>query len=183
MIRSELKRPNVAPQIIAVSLALVFLGPGCRQVDHAPLPAKVETPAPRLQATAPVDEGARQLWQELMNNASGAMSQKSFAEAQLNCAEAWKIASQFPRTDPCLITNMVLMAQIYQAENKFDAAEHTFKEAISFREKLVGTNDPSLVMPLESLANFYYFAQHRYDLATPLCLRILKLVENASPPD
>ena len=167
--------------MIATALAIGFAGLGCRQVES---PAQSKSGAgPRPPEAAIVGNDAGLIWEEQMKNAAGALHQKAYAQAEQNCIAALKTAGQFDPADARLTTNLVYLAGIYQTENKSDLAGQTFKAAVASCEKAVGTNSPDLVMPLESLANFYYFAEHRYDLATPLCLRILQIVENTSPRD
>lgn len=162
-------------------LVLGFIGLGCKHVETAgpSKPAGVVRPPEAIL----VGNDAGLIWEEQMKNAAGALQRKAYVQAEQSCVEALKTAGQFDPTDARLTTNLVFLAGIYQTENKSNLAEQTFKAAIASREKAIGTNSPDLVMPVESLANFYYFAEHRYDLATPLCLRILRMVENASPRD
>ena len=123
------------------------------------------------------------MWQTQMHNAAQAIHDKSYALAEQSCEDALKTAGQFNPADVRLTTNWVFLAGIYQMENKTNLAEQAFKAAIASREKAGAQEGPDLVMPLEKLANFYYFVEHRYDLAAPLCLRILHIVEKISPAD
>jgi tetratricopeptide (TPR) repeat protein len=175
------ERYRMALRMMAAGLAIGFIGLGCRHIE--PPAQSKSSEVPRRPEATPVDNDSVLIWEEQMKNAAGALHQKAYALAEHHCVEALKTAGKFGPADPHLTTNLVYLAGIYQMENKSDLAEQTFKEAIASREKAVGTNDPSLVIPLDTLANFYYFAEHRYDLATPLCLRILQIVENASPRD
>jgi tetratricopeptide (TPR) repeat protein len=167
--------------MIAAGLIFGFIGLGCRHVETPEQPKPGEIPH-RPQATH-IETDSRLIWEAQMDNAVAALRRKDYSQAELSCNEAMKTAGQFSPADPCLTTNLTLLAQIYQRENKTELAGQMLKEALASREKAVGTNDPSLVMPLDNLAKFYYFSERRYDLATPLCLRILQLVENASPRD
>ncbi|MFZ0826175.1 MAG: tetratricopeptide repeat protein [Verrucomicrobiia bacterium] len=170
-----------ATRMIVSVIAFGFIGLGCRHVVSPAQSKSGEVPR-RPQATS-VDNYSELIWAEQMKNAAAALHQKAYALAEHHCVEALKTAGNFGPADARRTTNLVYLAGIYQTENKSELAEQTFKEAITSREQALGTNDPSLVMPLDTLANFYYFAERRYDLATPLCLRILQLVENASPRD
>ena len=179
-----LGRYRLAAQMIAAGLALGFIGLGCRQVEPREQPKQSEVP--RRPSVASVDTNYtnyRLLWEVEMNNATGALKQKAYAQAEQSCAEALRTAGKLDPADPCLTTNLILLAQIYQMENKSELAGQILREALASREKVVGTNDPSLILPMDNLAKFYYFGEHRYDLATPLCLRILQIVENISPRD
>ena len=178
---------RTAARMIAAGLILGFAGLGCRHVETREQPKAIpEQPQPSEVPRRPqahLETDPRLMWEAQMDDAVAALRRKACPQAELSCTAALKIAGQFGPADPCLTTNLTLLAQIYQMENKSDLAEQTLKEALASREKGVGTNDPSLVMPLNNLANFYYFAEHRYDLTAPVCLRILQLVENASPRD
>ena len=174
-------RRRWATRMVVAVIVLGFIGLGCR---HVVSPAQSKSSeVPRRPPATSVDTYSELIWVEQMKNAAAALHQKNYALAEHNCVEALKTAGKFGPADARLTTNLVYLAGIYQTENKSELAEQTFKEAITSREKAVGTNDPSLVMPMDTLANFYYFAERRYDLATPLCLRILQLVESASPQD
>jgi tetratricopeptide (TPR) repeat protein len=122
------------------------------------------------------------LWQEQMHTAWNALHEKNWQQAEQICLEALATAGQFGPGDGHLVTNFDFLAEIYQSENKSEAAEKAFKSALACGEKTFGPNAPDLVVPLEKLANFYYFVERRYDLATPLCLKILAIME-ASPHD
>jgi tetratricopeptide (TPR) repeat protein len=166
---------------LAAALAIGFIGLGCQHIAAQEQSKPDEVPHQPEATSGDSDSGL--LWQEQMHNAWGALNQKDYALAEQSCAEALKTTGRFGPTDGRVTTNLVFLAGIYQLENKSDLAEQTFKAAIAVREKAVGPDAPDLVMPLEKLANFYYFVEHRYDLTTPLCLRILHIVEHASPRD
>jgi len=68
-------------------------------------------------------------------------------------------------------------------EQRLDLAEESFKAAVASCEKAVGTNDLSLVDALGESGEFLWLGPDRFDLATPLVLRILDLVKESSPPD
>jgi tetratricopeptide (TPR) repeat protein len=174
---NTLEKHRLAGRIMALLLTLGWLGAGCQRLTP-PAPATASTPRSQPAATPAenVDDVSRVLWDEQMKSAASALHQKYYALAEQNCLDALKTAGKFSPTDLRLTTNMVYLAGIYQTENKSDLAEQTFKAAVATCEQAVGTNHPSLVMPLDTLANFYYFAEHRYDLATPVCLRILQIV-------
>jgi tetratricopeptide (TPR) repeat protein len=166
---------------IAATLVIGLIGLGGRHVEAQEQSKQNEISSPSEATASESDSGP--LWQEQMHNAANELNQKNYALAEQSCAEALKTAGQFGPTDARVVTNLVFLAGIYQTENKSDLAEKTFKAAIASGEKSLGPDAPDLVMPLEKLANFYYFVEHRYDLATPLCLRILHIVEQVSPPD
>ena len=179
---------RTAARMIAAGLIFGFAGLGCRHVETREQPKEIreqpkQSEVPRRPQAAPVAADSRLIWEAQMDNAVAALRRKDYSQAELSCNEALKTAGQFGPADSCLTTNLTLLAQIYQRQNKTELAGQTLAEALARREKAVGTNDPSLVMPLDNLAKFYYFAEHRYDLATPLCLRILQLVEKTSPRD
>ena len=170
----------LARRNLAAPLAMGLISLGCWRVE-----AQESKPdeVPHRPDTALGDNDSGLLWQEQMHDAWSALNQKDYGMAEQSCKEALKTAGKLGPTDGRVTTNLIFLAGIYQMENKPDLAEQTFKTAIASREKAGDTNAPDLVMPLEKLANFYYFAEHRYDLATPVCLRILQIVEKASPRD
>jgi len=166
---------------VVVVLALGLAGAAGEDVAA---PAQPQSSlASGLAAAASAANDSVWIWDGQMKSAGAALNQKSYALAERSCLDALKTTAKFGPTDLHLTTNLVYLAGIYQTEGKSDLAEQTFKAAVTNCEAAVGTNHPSLVMPLDSLANFYYFAEHRYDLAAPLCGRILQIVENTSPTD
>ena len=171
----------LARRNLAAPLAIGLISLGCWRVEAGEQSKPDE--APHRPDTALGDNDSGLLWQEQMHDAWSAMNQKDYGVAEQSCKEALKTTGKFGPTDGRVTTNLIFLAGIYQMEKNPDLAEQTFKTAIASREKAGDTNAPDLVMPLEKLANFYYFAEHRYDLATPVCLRILQIVEKASPRD
>jgi tetratricopeptide (TPR) repeat protein len=159
---------------LAGVLLVACIGLGCWRVE-------AQDASPSDAASSESDDAA--LWQEQMHDAWSAMNQKDYRLAEQSCQEALKTAEKLGPTDAHVVTNLIFLAGIYQMESKPDLAEKAFQSAIASREKAVGQDAPDLVWPLDKLANFYYFAEHRYDLATPVCLRILHIVEQASPRD
>jgi tetratricopeptide (TPR) repeat protein len=163
------------------ALAIGLIGLGCWRVE-AQEPSKPDA-VPRQPEAASSESDYGALWQEQMHDAWSALNQKDYRMAEQSCQAALKTAGKLGPNDAHVTTNLIFLAGIYQLENKPDLAEKAFQSAITSREKAVGPDSPDLVMPLDKLANFYYFAEHRYDLATPVCLRILHIVEKASPRD
>ena len=182
---NALKKYRRAMRIMALLLTLGGFGVGCKHAaPPAPASASAASSAAPAQATTSLgDDVAAVLWDQQMKSAASALHQKYYALAEQNCLDALKTAGKFGPTDLRSTTNLVYLAGVYQTENKSELAGQTFQAAIAACEQAVGTNHPSLVMPLDTLANFYYFAEHRYDLAAPLCLRILHLVEQAPARD
>jgi tetratricopeptide (TPR) repeat protein len=166
---------------VAGVLSMGLLGLGCWRVAAQETAKPVEA-FPRPEA-ASSESDAGQLWQEQMHDAWSAMNQKDYGLAEQSCADALKTAARFGPHDERMTTNWIFLAGIYQMENKPDRVEKAVQSAIASCEQAVGPDSPDLVMPLDKLANFYYFAEHRYDLATPVCLRILRMVEKVSPRD
>jgi tetratricopeptide (TPR) repeat protein len=172
---------RLARRNLAATVAMGLIGLGCWRVP-AQEASKPDAVPHQLEA-ASSESDAEPLWQEQMHDAWSAMNQKDYGMAEQSCKEALKTAGKFGPNDGHVTTNLIFLAGIYQMENKPDLAEQIFKTAIASREKAVGPDAPDLVWPLDKLANFYYFAEHRYDLATPVCLRIFQIVEKASPRD
>ena len=95
------------------------------------------------------------------------------------CDQATRMARGFATNDTRLSRSQTLRAEIYMWEKNCDLAEKTFQLAIQSCEKAVGPNDPAMVHPLSSLANFYYFVLQRYDQVIVLFERILRIVESS----
>ncbi len=167
--------------MIAAVVAIGFIGAGCGRV--APKEPSQPEAMPRRAEVAPADENAALSWQKLMFSAGAALNRRDYSQAESNCAEALKIAGKLGPTDLHQTSNLVFQARIYLQEQRLDLAEQTFKAAVASCEKAIGTNAPGLAMPLENLGNFYCLVEHRFDLATPVFLRILDVVKQASPPD
>ncbi|MEO5915315.1 MAG: tetratricopeptide repeat protein [Luteolibacter sp.] len=165
----------------AAIIAIGFIGADC--VRAAPEESSRLEAVPRLAEVAPADENTALAWRKLMSSADSALKEKKYAQAESHCAEALKIAAKLDPTDLHETNSLVLQAQIYLQEQRLDVAEQSLKAAVASCEKAVGTNAPGLVMPLENLGNFYGRVQQRFDLATPVFLRILDVVKKASPQD
>jgi tetratricopeptide (TPR) repeat protein len=164
----ETKFPLAASKL-AIVLAIGFIAIACQRVQG--------------QEQVKEETDADVLWQTQMHNSAQALHDKNFALAEQSCADALKTTSQFNPNDVRITTNLLFLGGIYQAENKTDLAEESYKSAIASREKAAGLESSDLVMPLEKLANLYYFIEHRYDLTAPVCLRIFQIVEKTSPAD
>ncbi|MGB7769876.1 MAG: tetratricopeptide repeat protein [Verrucomicrobiia bacterium] len=171
----------LARRNLAGVLSIGLIGLGCWRVA-AQEPSKPDE-VPQRPETASSKSDAEPLWQEQMHDAWSAMNQKDYGMAEQSCKEALKTAAQFGPHDERMTTNLIFLAGVYQMEKEPDLAEKSFHSAIASCAKAVGPDGADLVWPLEKLANFYYFAEHRYDLAAPVCLRILHIVEKASPRD
>lgn len=168
-------------RVIAAIMAVGFIGAGCGRV--APQKPSQPEPVPRNAEAALPDRDAALSWQKLMFSAGAAMNRRDYSQAESNCTEALKIAAKLGPTDLHQTSNLVFQARIYLQEQRIDLAEQSFKAAVASCEKAIGTNAPGLAMPLENLGNFYCLVERRFDLATPLVLRILDVVKQASPPD
>ena len=162
-------------------IVIGFIGGACGRAT--PIESPQPEAVPHRTEVVPADENAALSWQKLMFSAGAAMIQRDYSLAESNCAEALKIAAKMGPTDLHQTSNLVFQARIFMQEQRIDLAEQAFKAAVVSCEKAVGTNAPGLVMPLENLGNFYCLVEHRFDLATPLFLRILDVVKQASPPD
>jgi tetratricopeptide (TPR) repeat protein len=70
----------------------------------------------------------------------------------------------------------VQMAEIFRQQGKIELAEQSYTNAIANYEKAVGPNNPELIMPLESMADFYYTTKVQYDQVASIYQLILKIV-------
>jgi tetratricopeptide (TPR) repeat protein len=125
-----------------------------------------------------------QKWEQLIADTPKTIKlSKNVPEAIRMCEEAIAIARNFGPTDTRLSKSLVLRAEIYLSDKKYDLAEQTFKLAISNCEKAVGPNDVALLEPLSSLANFYFLNNYsgapRYDQMAPLYCRILQILKDS----
>jgi tetratricopeptide (TPR) repeat protein len=75
------------------------------------------------------------------------------------------------------------MAEVYRGQGKKDLAEQSYQEAIASCEKAVGSKNRDLILPLQNLANFYYYTKVRYDQVASLYQRILAIVQAAPASD
>ena len=126
-------RYRTAARMIAAGLIFGFIGLGCRHMETPEQPKPGEVPR-RPQATH-IETDSRLIWEAQMDNAVAALRRKAYPQAELSCNEAMKTAGQFGPADPCLTTNLTLLAQIYQRENKTELAGQMLKEALASREK------------------------------------------------
>jgi tetratricopeptide (TPR) repeat protein len=122
-------------------------------------------------------------WRVLMYGSSRALRLNNLPEAERLIGEALKLAAAFGSTDIRLSQSQVQMAEVYRRQAKSDLAEQTYKDAIASCEKAVGPKNPDLIMPLQSLANFYYYTKIRYDQVASLYQRILDIVRAAPAPE
>jgi Tetratricopeptide repeat. len=128
---------------------------------------------------AVAEKSLHRQWQQLTNSSLQALREGSFTTAKRLCNEATKMAVTLGPKDTCLSRSQLLLGSIYAGEKKFDLAEKSFKDAIASCEKAVRPDDPGMLIPLDNLADFYYFIQKKYDQVLPLCQQILKIVKNA----
>jgi tetratricopeptide (TPR) repeat protein len=122
-------------------------------------------------------------WQMLMYQSQRARRSGALDDAERLAGQALDLAGNFGPADACLAKSQVQMAEIYRQQGKTDLAEQTYKHAIASYEKAAGTNNPDLIMPLESLANFYYNTKVQYDQVASLYQRILNIVQAAPAPN
>ena len=122
-------------------------------------------------------------WDQLMTDSVKALRNNHLPDAIALCEQATQLARGFATNDTRLARSQTLRAEIYLWERNNDLAEQTFRLAVSSCEKAVGPNDPALVHPLSSLANYYYFVVRRYDQVVVLFERILKIVSSAPHPN
>ncbi|HEY4761045.1 MAG TPA: tetratricopeptide repeat protein, partial [Thermoguttaceae bacterium] len=119
-----------------------------------------------------------QTWEQLTASAVVAMKDGNNAQAQRLCNQAMKLLGEGTPGDTRLTKTYMLMGEIHRRGNGLEPAEQSYKKAIALCEKAVGPNHPDMAIPLDALANFYYFTQIRYDLVAPLYERILNIVAN-----
>lgn len=122
-------------------------------------------------------------WEEVVARAKQAMDHDALAEAERHCNEALALLEGADGSDLRVAKTLLLSAQIYRAQQNGALAEQRFKGAIASAEAAVGPRSPELLPPLENLASFYFLVRQRYDLALPLCERMLDLLRAEPHPD
>jgi|GEM_PF-2796730 len=118
-----------------------------------------------------------------MTRAKQALDQGAFVEAEHQCDEALRISETTGQADLRLARTRLLSAQVYQAQQKWDFAEKCYKEAITRSEAAAGPGSSELLSPLEKLAEYYIQIRRRYDLAVPLCERVVKILQAEPNPN
>jgi len=126
----------------------------------------------------PVVDVPEQTWEKLTASAVIAMKAGENDEALRICSEAMNMTGQGSPGDTRPAKTYMLMGEIHRWGKRIDLAEESYKQAVTSCEKAVGSNHPDMTIPLDALANFYYFTLNRYDLVAPLYQRILNIVEN-----
>lgn len=140
--------------------------------------AQAETGPRRPAVTAQVE-----VWDTAMNAAVRELKSNHLAEAITLCEQALTIARELGPRDTHLSRSLVLRAEIAMWEKKNDRAEALFHEAIEVCERALGKDNPELVHPLSSLANYYYFVAPQYEKVAGLFERVLAIVEHAPQRD
>ncbi|HEU5080588.1 MAG TPA: tetratricopeptide repeat protein [Opitutaceae bacterium] len=154
---------NIFRQLLAVSLLGFF---------------SAATPASAIPLRPEIEH-----WQEKMTASMQALKSNQFAEAVRLNEEAIELASHLDSTDIHLARSQVQRAELYLWAKQYDKAEDMFNVAIATCERAAGPDNPELVHPLSSLANFYYYVRPHYDRVAKLFERILHIVEHTSPPE
>jgi len=116
-----------------------------------------------------------------MRGSQEALTAGDIPKAKQLCDQALHLAEAFGPADTRPSRSLILLAEIYRAQDQLNLAEQSFKDAVASCQKAVGPDHPAMMMPVENLANFYYFVQKRYDQAAPLCEWMLRLAKIASP--
>jgi tetratricopeptide (TPR) repeat protein len=157
---------TAANKLLFVLLAVaVFL-----MARHLAKPPRLSKP--RSVATGPT-------WDQLMIDSQKALKDNNLNQAVVLCDQAMNFASEFPPDDTRFSKSEVQLAEIYCWQKNPALAEKTFNKAIADCEKAAGPASTELVFPLSALANFYTFVSIHPQQATPLLLRILKIVQSA----
>jgi tetratricopeptide (TPR) repeat protein len=145
----------------------------------ADVPALLARPTPEHS----VEAHTNLKWEELMGQVRQTAAQRNFKEAEQLALQAIQVVQLSGPSDLRLAKAQVALGNIYNAERKLDLAEETLKAAVESCEQAVGKNDLQIQPALEALAGFYFLSLNRYDLALPLCQRMLAIAEHGAPPD
>jgi tetratricopeptide (TPR) repeat protein len=120
-------------------------------------------------------------WLQTMAESRYFLEQHIYEKSKITCKSAMDIAAIIGKEDTCFSRSNMLLGEIFLAEMKLDSAEAAFKKAVDFSTGVSDHHDnPELVKPLESLANFYYFVDHNAQKAIPIYERILKIIESSN---
>jgi tetratricopeptide (TPR) repeat protein len=115
-------------------------------------------------------------WEELTVKTVEAMKGAKPEEAEKFCKQAMKMLKEAGKEDIRLVKTYMLMGEVYRWESKYAQAEEFYKQAIVLCEKVAGKDHPDMLIPLESLANFYYYTLVDYNKVASLYERILNIV-------
>jgi tetratricopeptide (TPR) repeat protein len=135
------------------------------------------------QAVKQVSPENSESWEELTVKTVEAMKSAKPEEAEKFCKQAMKMLSEGGKEDIRLVKTYILMGEVYRWESKHNLAEEFYKQAILLCEKVAGKDHPDMIIPLESLANFYYYTQVDYNKVIPLQERILNIIRKAPGTD
>jgi tetratricopeptide (TPR) repeat protein len=122
-------------------------------------------------------------WRELTVKTVEAMKSAKPEEAEKLCVQALKMLNKAGKGDIRLVKTYMLMGEVYRWESKYDLAEESYKQAIVVCEKVAGKDHADMVIPLESLANFYYYTLVDYNKVISLQERILSIVRKTAGND
>jgi tetratricopeptide (TPR) repeat protein len=122
-------------------------------------------------------------WEELTVKTVEAMKGSKPEEAEKFCKQAMKMLNEAGKEDIRLVKTYMLMGEVCRWESKHDLAEGFYKQAIVLCEKVAGKDHPDMIIPLESLANFYYYTIADYNKVIPLQERILSIIRKTPGAD
>jgi tetratricopeptide (TPR) repeat protein len=136
-----------------------------------------------LRSSKPVPVEATPGWEQLTASSVLALKAGKAKEAEEFCTRAMKMLGETGTEDLRLVKTYMLMGEIYRWENKFNLAEQSFKKSVIICEKSIGKDHPDMIIPIESLANFYYYTLIDYDKVASLYERIFNIIGKISGSD
>jgi tetratricopeptide (TPR) repeat protein len=119
-------------------------------------------------------------WHGYMNAGAEAYQRGDYAEAVRQTQFALKEAEAFGEEDPRFAQSLNNLAELYQAQGRYDEAEPMFKRALTIGEKTLG--HPDVATSLNNLALLYQ-TQGRYNEAEPMLKRSLAMREKTLGPE
>jgi tetratricopeptide (TPR) repeat protein len=122
-------------------------------------------------------------WEALTIKTVEAMKGAKPEEAEKFCMQAMQMLDEAGKKDIRLVKTYMLMGEVYRWESKFDLAEKFYEQAITVCEKVAGKDHPDMIIPLESLANFYCYTLVDYNKVIPLQERILSIIRKTPGTD
>jgi tetratricopeptide (TPR) repeat protein len=126
------------------------------------------------------DDGA---WRKLTVSAVEAMKAGKAAEAEKFGQEAMKLLRNSGKEDMRMVKTYMLMGEIYRWDKNPGQAEEFYQQAVALCRNISGSDHPDMIIPLEALANFYYYTSINHKKVAELYKEILDIAEKRNPKD
>ena len=111
------------------------------------------------------------------------LGQDNYKEATAIAEKALAVAERVLGPEhPDTLTNVNLLATLYQAQGRYSEADPLFMRVLADRERVLGPEHPATLASAASLARIFQ-DQGRYGEAEPLLKRVLTAQERALGPE